>query len=181
MHYLTTMGNILTFNTGGLSNGISLKRIQAYCIINVLVLGLIYGGSAAFFSRTLMMADGGQGFSTSKIIIAGIPVAFMMHAGAALFVWVFFRAIGGKADFLTAYFYMGVGAISLWCLAPFVAVLQISAALPLVKLLAGVFGLYAFSVMFAVSKTAFGLSGFRMTFATLVTVTYISCFLYLWV
>lgn len=183
MHYLTSMGNILAFNTRLLSDGISVKRLQTYCIINVLILGLIYGCSAAYFSRTVMADNGLEAASINliKIIVAGVPVAFLMHAGAALFVWVFLRAIGGKADFLMSYFHMGVGAIALWCLAPFVAALQIGATAPVIQAVTIVFALYAFSVIVAVTREAFQLSGIKMTIATLVTVSYIGCFLYLWV
>lgn len=34
-----------------------------------------------------------------KVLIAGIPVALFIHAGAALFIWVFLKAVGGEVRF----------------------------------------------------------------------------------
>ena len=184
MNYLTSMGNILSFNAPPpLNSQKSVKQLQYYCILNVLILGLIYGCSAALFSQIVLVEKGfdAMGANAAKVIIAGIPVAFFMHAGAALFIWVFLRAIGGKADFMISYFYLGVAAISLWPLAPFVAVLQVGAPSPVFILLTGIFCLYGFAVNVRVIKTAFQLSAIRMTVATGVTLMYISCFLYLWV
>ncbi len=133
MNYLNTMGNLLSFgHTFSLKTEKDVKRLQLYCIINVLVLGVIYGCSAALFSRILL---GDSGFSAdsanmAKVIIAGIPVAFFMHAGAALFIWVFLKAMGGKADFMSAYFHIGAAGISLWPLAPFAALLQAGLSSP---------------------------------------------------
>ncbi len=183
MNYLTSMGNILAFNAIGLQKGIDIKRLQYYAILNVLILGLIYGCSAALFSRVILMDNGfdATAYNPLKIIIAGIPVAFFMHAGAALFIWVFLRAIGGKANFLTSYFYIGVAAISLWLVAPFVAFFQIGATSIVITILTAIFALYAFAVNVKVIKATFQLSTLKMTIATSVTLMYISCFLYLWV
>lgn len=183
MNYLTSMGNMLAFNISGLQNGLNIKRLQYYAILNVLVLGVIYGCSAALFSRIVLVKNGfdATAYNPLKIIVAGIPVAFFMHAGAALFIWVFLKAIGGKADFLMSYFNIGMAAISLWLVAPFAAALQIGAVSPVITLLATIFALYAFAVNVRVIQAAFQLSGVKMTLATLVTLMYISCFLYLWV
>lgn len=183
MNYLRSMGNILTFNTSGLQKGMDIKRLQYYAILNVLVLGIIYGCSAAMFSRIILVENGfdATAYTPLKIIVAGIPVAFFMHAGAALFIWVFLKAMGGRANFLMAYFNIGMAAISLWLLAPFVAALQIGATSSLVILLTGIFSLYAFAVNVGVIKATFQLSNLKMTLATSVTLMYISCFLYLWV
>ena len=178
MNYLNTMGNILSFSQSfSLNTEKDVKQLQLYCIVNVLVLGLIYGGSAALFSSIFM---GENSANMAKIVIAGIPVAFFMHAGAALFIWVFLKAMGGRADFMTAYFHIGAAAISLWPLAPFVALLQIGAAAPLFLVLTGLLCIYAFAVNVKLIQSAFKLSALRMTLATSVTVMYISCFLYLW-
>ena len=183
MNYLSTMGNLLSFTPTQWETRKDIKQLQLYCIINVLVLGLIYGCSAALFSKMVLIERGFDATSANaaKIIIAGIPVAFFMHAGAALFIWVFLKAMGGKADFMISYFHIGAAAISLWPLAPFVAVLQIGTTAPLLILIAGIFSLYAFAVNVRVIKSAFRLSALRMTLATSVTLIYISCFLYLWV
>ncbi len=184
MNYLNAMGNLLSFNhTFSLTTEKAVKQLQYYCIINVLVLGLIYGCSAALFSRILLNETGVYAGSAdmAKVIIAGIPVAFFMHAGAALFIWVFLKAMGGKADFMSAYFHIGAAAISLWPIAPFAALLQAGMSPPPLTLLAGILCLYAFAVNVKIIQTAFALSAMRMTLATSVTVMYISCFLYLWI
>jgi hypothetical protein len=183
MNYLTSMGNILALNTSGLEKGMDIKRLQYYAILNVLILGIIYGCSAALFSQSILVEKGFEAtaYNPLKIIVAGIPVAFFMHAGAALFIWVFLKAMGGKANFLMSYFNIGMAAISLWIVAPFAAALQIGAVSPVITLLAGIFSLYAFAVNVRVIKAAFQLSNLKMTIATSVTLMYISCFLYLWV
>lgn len=183
MNYLNTMGQLLSFTPFRVQTEPQLKQLQTYCILNVLILGLIYGGSAALFSQMLLTERGmvPQNPDLLKIAVAGIPVAFFMHAGAALFIWVFLKAMGGRSDFMTSYFHIGAAAISLWPLAPFVAVLQIGAPSGLLLLFTGVFCAYAFAVNVLVIRQAFGLSVMRMILATAVTLMYISCFLYLWV
>lgn len=183
MNYLNTMGSLLSFgHTFSLKTQKDMKQLQLYCIINVLVLGLIYGGSAALFSNIILGTKGLPVGSAdlAKVLIAGIPVAFFMHAGAALFIWVFLKAMGGKADFMTAYFHIGAAAISLWPLAPFAAVAQAGIATPLLIMIAAILCIYAFAVNVKIIQTAFRLSALRMALATSVTVMYISCFLYLW-
>ena len=183
MNYLTSMGNLLSFTPFSGTTEKEIKQLQFYCIVNVLILGLIYGCSAALFSKLVLVEKGfdATAANAAKIIIAGIPVAFFMHAGAALFIWVFLKAMGGKSNFILSYFHIGAAAISLWPLAPFVAVLQIGVSSPLLVFLTGLFCLYAFAINVKVIKSAFQLSALRMTLATSVTIMYISCFLYLWV
>ncbi len=183
MNYLTSMGNILAFKPIGLQKGLDIKRLQYYAILNVLILGIIYGCSAALFSQSILVEKGFEAtaYNPLKIIVAGIPVAFFMHAGAALFIWVFLKAMGGKANFLMSYFNIGMATISLWIVAPFAAALQIGTVSPVITLLTGIFSLYAFAVNVRVIKAAFQLSNLKMTIATSVTLMYISCFLYLWI
>ena len=182
MQYLTSMGNLLSFTPDFSLNEKGIKQLQLYCIINVLVLGLIYGGAASLFSRMVLVQRGfdPETFNAAKIILAGIPVAFFMHAGASLFIWVFLKAMGGRANFMVAYFHIGAGAIALWPVAPFAAVLQIGVSNPLLIGLTLALSLYAFAANFRVIQKAFSLSGPRMALATGVTLMYIGCFLYLW-
>ncbi|MEH0018791.1 MAG: hypothetical protein V6Z89_04010 [Desulfobacter sp.] len=183
MHYLTTMGNLLSFTPFCPATPKGVKQLQIYCIVNVLVLGLIYGCAAALFSRMVLAGRGLDvtAINAAKVMVAGIPVAFFMHAGAALFIWVFLKAMGGKADFMTSYFHIGAAAISLWPVAPFVAILQVGTPSAFLIFLTGLFGAYAFAVNIRVIKSAFALSAVRMALATAVTIMYIGCFLYLWV
>ena len=182
MNYLKAMKNVLGLNPAFLQKNSSLKALQTYSIVNVLVLGLIYGSSAAFFSR-FIMADLGLSSSANitKIIIAGIPVAFLVHAGASLFIWVFLKGAGGKADFLSAYFYIGTASVSFWLLAPILALFQAGQPSLPVMILASVLVLYAFFVNVKIIQMVFRLSSIRMAFATSITLIYISCFMYLWV
>ena len=181
MNYLSAMGRVLSFNPFPSKEDFQLKHLELYCIINVLILGLIYGVSAALFSKMSMLdREMITGPIMAKIILAGIPAAFFMHAGLALFIWVFLKAMGGKSDFITAYFHIGVAAISLWPLAPFVAVLQIGCHSGLMVLFTGVCCCYALAVNALVIKQAFLISTLRMVLATSITSIYIFCFLYLW-
>ncbi len=162
---------------------LEIKTLQYFCIINLIVLGLIYGYSASVFSKIVIIEKGYDlsDFNAIKIILAGIPVAFLLHAGASLFIWVFLRAIGGKANFINAYFNIGVASISLWGLAPFVAALQVGNQMPALIGFTALFALYAFIINVLVIKKSFQLSQIKMAIATSVTIVYISSFLYLWV
>ncbi|MCP4024040.1 MAG: hypothetical protein GY729_19520 [Desulfobacteraceae bacterium] len=179
--YLKAMSGILLFNIRVLHK-IKQKRIQLYCIINVTILGLIYGIFAFSFSQTLLIEKGvdPSSFNAFKIIFAGIPVAFLMHGGASLFIWVFLKAIGGKNDFLGAYFHMGIAAIALWPAAPFAAAFQIGIFQPTILWLAIITVCYGIGVNFAVIKNAYQLTRLKMVIASTVSTAYIGCFLYLW-
>ncbi len=177
------MAQILWFDTRFLKN-IPVKIQQIYCILNVTILGLIYGFSAAYFSRIVLIESGFEASSINfvKIILAGVPIAFLMHAGASLFIWVFLKAIGGKNNFIGAYFNMGLAAISLWPVAPFAAAFQsgiITHSFIIGLASATIF--YGFAVNFMVLKTSYQLPRFKMITASLVSILYIGCFLYLWV
>lgn len=145
------------------------------CICHVSLLGLIYGSTAAWISRDLLA---GQGLF--KLSLAGIPVAFLMHAGAVLFIWVFLKALGGNAAFLTVYFTIGVAAISLWPLAPFLALLQVQSPGPVVLTAFILTGVYGLVVTAKTIQCAFDLSTIRMVIALSAAVIYIGCFIYLW-
>ncbi|MCK5163333.1 MAG: hypothetical protein KAQ72_06435 [Desulfobacula sp.] len=182
MNYFNSMIRLLCFDLAPIKN-LSIKQLQYFCIINVAVLGLVYGFSASFFSKIVLIEKGfdASSFNALKIIVAGIPTAFLMHAGATLFIWVFLSAIGGKANFIMAYFNIGAASISLWPLAPFIAAIQTGSRIPLMIGLTVCFSLYAFFVNVLVIKASFQLSQAKMFIATSVTIMYIGCFLYLWV
>jgi len=182
MTYFNSMIRLLQFDIAPIKK-LNMKQLQYFCIINVIILGVIYGFSAFFFSKIVLVEKGfdASSFNALKIIVAGIPVAFLMHASAALFVWVFLRAIGGKAAFILSYFNMGTASISLWPLAPFIAVLQTGGRMPLMVGMAVCFSLYGFAVNVLLIKETFQLSRIKMFIATSVTIIYIGSFLYLWV
>ncbi|MEX1298315.1 MAG: hypothetical protein AB1Z38_08635 [Desulfotignum sp.] len=174
MTYPVAMRLLIKLDPSGVRQ-LPLNLLPWICIGHVSLLGLIYGGTAAWLSRDLL-----QGRSLLQLTLAGIPVAFLMHAGAALFLWVFLKALGGKASFLSAYFLMGVAAISLWIFAPFLAMIQVR---PPSTILLGAFiltGVYGLAVTARTIQQAFALSNTRMTIALSAAVIYIGCFLYLW-
>lgn len=174
MTYPAAMRRLVKLDPTGVRQ-LPLNLLPWICIGHVSMLGLLYGGTAAWLSR-----DQIQGNSLLQLTLAGIPVAFLMHAGAALFLWVFLKALGGKATFLTAYFLMGVAAISLWIFVPFLAMIQVGSPGPL---LLGAFvltGVYGLSVTARTIQQAFALSNTRMAIALSAAVIYIGCFLYLW-
>lgn len=182
MNYLLSMSRLLQFDTSAFGQ-LNMKGRQYICIANITVLGLLYGLCAAFFSQTVLIEQGISPGTVNlvKIIIAGLPVAFLMHGAAALFVWVFLKAVGGKANFIMAYFDMGVAAIALWPLAPIAAALQIGIT-PSWLVGSGIcLAIYGLAVNLKVLKGTFGLSHTKMAIATSVTIIYIGCFMYLWI
>jgi hypothetical protein len=174
MNYPAAMLRLLKLDPSGVRQ-LPVTYLPWICMCHVSVLGVIYGSTAAWLSRDLLA---GQGLL--KIILAGIPVAFLMHAGAALFIWVFLKALGGNAAFLTAYFTIGVAAISLWPLAPFLAMLQ-SAAGFFVAAGSVITVAYALCVHTRILQDAFDISLAKMILAMTAAIIYIGCFLYLWV
>jgi hypothetical protein len=176
MNYPAAMTRLARLDPTGVRQ-LPLNQLPWICMFHVSILGLIYGGTAAWLSREMLL---GQGLL--KLTLAGIPVAFLMHAGAALFIWVFLKALGGNASFLTAYFTLGVAAISLWPVAPFLAMLQAqSPPGPAIIIVCGITGLYGLAVTAKMIQHAFELSFVRMVIALSVAVLYIGCFLYLWI
>ncbi len=152
-----------------------INHLPWICICHVSLLGLIYGGTAAFLSRDLVS---GQGIL--RLTLAGIPAAFLMHAGAALFIWVFLKALGGTAAFLTAYFFIGVAAIFLWPVAPFLAMVQVRTPDPIILTALVLTGVYGLTVTTRIIHHVFDLSIIRTVIALSAAVIYIGCFLYLW-
>ena len=158
------------------------RLAMRYCMINVTALGLIYGVASIQFAEAFLAGqqDGVVSFNPLMILMAGLSIAFFMHGGLALFVWVFCRGIGGNEQFMPIYLTIGMAAIGLWPLAPAVSALQSGAsgaALTGYVLAATVYGA---SVLFVAVKAASGLSRIRMALAALATVAYVGCFLYLW-
>jgi hypothetical protein len=175
MNYSAAMTRLARLDPTGVRQ-LPMNHLPWICMFHVSVLGLIYGGTAAWLSRDMLL---GQGLL--KLTLAGIPVAFLMHAGAALFIWVFLKAMGGKAAFQTAYFFIGVAAISLWPVAPFLAMLQsqFSFGFAIVALCVIMSG-YGLAVTARMIQDVFELSVIRMGIALSAAVIYIGCFLYLW-
>ncbi|HKJ99957.1 MAG TPA: hypothetical protein VJ959_13635 [Desulfotignum sp.] len=182
MHYITAVIRMLRLDPSGVKQ-LPLHLLPYICILHVAVLGLIYGGTASLLSQGVLAGQGLDpgSFDAVKITIAGIPVAFLMHAGAALFIWVFLKGLGGHAGFLNAYIAMGIAAVSLWPLAPFLVMLQTAAAGPAAAAGSFITAVYALFVHTKVIQDASGLSLMKVIISLSAAIVYIGCFLYLWV
>ena len=127
MEYLRHMTRILKLDAtvyGELAAGALPMR---YCMINVTALGVIYGLASIQFAKQLLAAqpDAAAAFNPLMILMVGVSIAFFMHGGLGLFVWVFCRGIGGSPQFMPTYLNIGMAAIALWPLAPAVSAFQV--------------------------------------------------------
>ena len=174
-------------NTAGLT--------QRYCLTNLMALGLLYGLASVYFTRHLIANANGStiSFSPLMVLLAGVVITFLLHGAAALFIWVFCRAIGGTTQLRPYYLNLGVAALAFIPLAPALAAYQISRA---AKSLAGLehftatSGLlqayvlltagYGLAVAYAAMHQASNLTNLKMAVASTVTVIYVGCLLYLW-
>jgi hypothetical protein len=183
MKYFTSMKRILLLEGRVFDEMMSSGLAVRYCMVNVVILGLIYGGAAIHFSRHLLTRGtvNTLSFNALFIMMAGVGLAFLMHGGAALFIWVFCRGAGGCRQFMPPYLNIGAASIALWPLAPALAAYQI--VKPGVFLIAYMilFAVYGGMVEYVGVHRASGLSTLKMTLVAVVTVFYIGCFLYLWV
>ncbi|MCK5098542.1 MAG: hypothetical protein KAR45_10600 [Desulfobacteraceae bacterium] len=182
MNYFSIMIQVLGLKTSHIKQGTSLKQLQYHCMINVLISGLIYGMSALYFSGIILAQKGlaGGDLNSAKIVLAGISVAFLMHAGASLSIWVFFRGIGAGLNFLDLYMNIGKASISFWPLAPCIAAMQAGFNHYSLFIAIFIFFLYALIVNLRLIQAVSNLSNLKMIIASAVTLMYISCFLYLW-
>jgi len=153
-----------------------------YCGINVLMLGLIYGLAVIYFSQPVLNGSNqaGAGYNALLILMVGAAVAFLMHAGAALFLWVFCRGIGGSPLFGPVYMGLGVAAIAFWPVAPGLAALQAGFMGPVLALFTLVAAINTAAVVYVAIRTVTGLAHLKMTIAVVVALIYIVCFMYLW-
>jgi len=177
------MIRILQFDKTAVKKLITIPQLQYYSIVNVLILGILYGLSASQLGQAVLLNKGLEtaAFSPYKIVFIGVSVAFLMHGGAALFVWVFLRALGGNPNFMPAYLSIGVGCISLWPLVPFAAALQAGINNMAVMVITAILSMYGLAVNYVVVQTVSGLSNVKMGIAATATLVYIGCFLYLWI
>ena len=114
------------------------------------------------------------------ILMVGASVAFLMHAGAALFIWVFCRGIGGNQFFSPVYMGMGAAAIAFWPVAPGLAAVQAGFMGPFLSVFTLAASLHAAAVVYITVREVTGLSHLKMSIASVVTIIYIGCFMYLW-
>ena len=184
MAYFHDMMRVLRLDAGLWAGLARHPRILRYAVANVLILGLVYAGSALVFIQRLLASRGLPAAEAHvnplMVMMVGASVAFLMHGGAALFTWVFCRGIGGATPFLPLYLSMGAAAVALWPAAPAVALLQTGArSAPLAVYLAAAIG-YGLAAQYPAVRQAAGLSHTRMAAAGAFTLFYIGCFLYLW-
>lgn len=183
--YLAAMQEVLLCRESVYQGLFLEQRSVSCCFANVFVFGLLHALFVLIMAQQITAASGapaGLSLHTQVAVLgSGIMVAFFMHAGAALFFWVFARGMGGRPAFLPLYLNLGIGFIALWPLAPVLAAFQARVGGMFLALILGVLSLYAAAVAFAGLKSASGLSGVRMSAAMLLTVGYVFCFLYLWI
>jgi hypothetical protein len=184
MEYFSHMLRILRLDTSVYREIYESELSLRYCVINVFVLGLVYAATVVHLGQQYLVRSSTAGeaaFNPLMIVMVGVSVAFLMHGGAALFVWVFCRGMGGCAHFTPPYLNIGFAAISLWPVAPGLAAYQAGVCAPLCSI--GTLGLaaYACTVMFTAVREVSGLSATRMGIAAVATLIYVGCFLYLWI
>ena len=183
MKYFHYMKRILLLEGRGFDEMMSSGLALRYCMVNVFILGLIYGIAAIHFSRHLLTqgAVNTLSFNALSILMAGVGLAFLMHGGAALFIWVFCRGAGGCRQFMHPYLNIGTASIALWPLAPALAAYQIIRPGVFLIVYMTLFAIYGGMVEYVGVHRASGLSTLKMSIVTMVTVFYVGCFLYLWV
>lgn len=179
MTYWSDLQRILTLDDSVYEELFKRRRLLPYCWLHIMVLGLLYGATALFLTRRLDLAQGGD-VNAPFLLLIGVSVAFLMHGGAALFIWVFCRGIGGSTLFMPIYFNCGAAAVAAWPLAPVVAAIGAGVRDYALYGLGVIFAAYLFAVGFVAVRKASGLSFVRMSIAAAATVVYVGCFLYLW-
>lgn len=182
MNYFQHMMRIMRLD-GTVFNLLAPTRLPLrYTLLNVSVLGLIYGMASIQFARSMLarQPDTAVSFNPLMILMVSVSIAFFMHGGLSLFVWVFCRGIGGSPQFMPAYLNIGTAAIAFWPLAPVVSALQSGASGPGLSACLFIAAGYAASVIFVAVKAASGLTPVKMVLAAVATVVYVGCFLYLW-
>ena len=184
MRYVAAMRSILQLDENIYPAIHSAGRAVTFCMINVVIFGILHAFSALYFIESLFHdAVTGQAMPTAvkvQFITLGVGVAFLMHAGAALFLWVFSRGFGGRTAFLPVYFNLGLSFIGLWPLAPVIAAAQAGAGGTLLHGVLALTAIYGLCVIFFGTKNASGLSMTRMSVAMLVTIVVVISLLYLW-
>ena len=181
MTYLSAMLQLLTLRSEVYARIAGAGRTLRYCVVNVSLLGLLYGASAFYLSGfALEGAAGPVRVNPLMILMAGMSVAFLMHGGAALFFWVFSRGIGGNPLFMPIYLNLGIAALALFPLAPALAALQAGVRSGGVLVYTTVGTIYAAAVLYVAMRQAANLAHWKMALAVAAAVIYIGCFLYLW-
>jgi hypothetical protein len=179
MNYFGAMKDVLQLDEAVYSQLMTSGKIVRYCMLNVLALGMIHALFSLYFSGLLWS---GEIRFVEKFFFAaaGVGVAFLLHAGAGLFLWVFTRGAGGRIEFLPVYFNMGISMIGLWPVAPVLSAVQAGFRGPGLYFLLGATSIYGLAVIFFGAKSASQLSMVRMTAALAVCIMVVGSMLYIW-
>lgn len=184
MNYPSAMQAVLRLDESVYPAIMAENRTVWYCVVNISVFGILHALFSLYFSNSMMAGSPSVESlslaSRATIILVGVAVAFFMHAGAAMFLWVFSRGIGGNTAFFPVYFNLGISFIGLWPLAPVLAALQSGINGTALLFLLFIASLYALAVILFGTKSASGLSMTRMSAAMTITIIFVACFLYLW-
>jgi len=179
MNYVDAMKAVLQLDEAIYTRIMHSGKGVRYCAVNVLAVGMLHALFSLQFSELLWSAEVPV---SAKLFFAtaGVGVAFLMHAGAALFLWVFTRGAGGRVEFLPMYFNMGIAMIGLWPLAPVLSAFQSGLGGPGVYGLLGLTAVYGLAVVFFAAKSASQLPLARMAAALGVCIVVIGSMLYIW-
>ncbi len=184
MNYASAMQSVLKFDESVYPAIMDEKKTARYCMINVMFFGIIHALFSLHFSGRLMaesqMIEGLPLISKAVVILTGAAVAFLLHAGGAMFLWVFSRGIGGNTAFLPVYFNLGISFIGLWPLAPVMAAFQAGLGGAGLNLILGIAIVYGLAVILFGTKSASGLSLIKMLAAMFITIVGAASFLYIW-
>ncbi len=178
MTYFNDMIAVLRLDAGIWSRIARSSKALHYTVANVLILGIVYGLSVLVFGRRLL--EPGASFNPVLIMMVGVSVAFLIHGGATLYIWMFCRGIGGTTTFLPFYLNAGVAAIGFWLAAPALALAQTGARGGALSLYLFASVLYALAVLYPAVRQASALSNTRMAIAAVLTVVFVCCFMYMW-
>lgn len=155
-----------------------------YTMINVFILGILYGLFSLYFVDKELFRDFPDPSSVlvaeAIIVGTGIAVAFLLHLGAAFLFWTFCRAMKGEIRFIPTYFILGVAIAPLWLAVPGLSALHAGWRTAPVFLYAGLTGLYAFASLFVAAKSVFGYSYKIMFIAMAMMLVFTVSFLLLW-
>jgi len=183
MDYFNAMWRVLRIEEKVYPEIYSRGLTSRYAMLNVFILGLLYG----LFSLSFLSAELFQDFDPASVLITkvivvvtGIFVAFLLHLGAAFLFWTFCRAMGGEVRFIPTYFNLGVAVVPLWLAVPGLTALRAGWHNPLIAVYTAAAGVYAFSSFFIAAKSTFGYSYKKMCIAMAMMLVFTVSFLALW-
>ena len=185
MNYASAIQSVLRLDETVYLAIASENRTARYCMISVAVFGFLHALSSLHFSNVVL--TGGQitepipMVSQIVIIMIGMVVAFFMHAGGAMFLWIFTRGVGGDTAFLPLYFNLGISFAGLWPLAPILAGFQSGIRGSIMYGVLGLATVYGITVVYYGTKSASKLSAAKTMMAMTATIIFVVCFMYLWI